>query len=620
MSNRATSPTSPSTSHPSPASDPGRSRRARPIGARRATAHRRRRRLATLGAIALAASTVVVASPAAAATEVTGGTIDWGVRASFRNYIVSPIAHGSITVGGGASVNADGTYRFAVSGGNHDAAASTSVASGGSVSFVGHGGVLEMTISDVRVSVSGSSGELIANVVSRPFTTTTETNPPVTYDNVVLGALDLSGVTPDVGTDTATWSGIPVTLTEAGAAAFGGFYAAGESLDPVSFTAQLGGSPGGGEPGGGTQVAAGSMTWAVSQQVWSLTSLSQCRSTDDPATIGAGAWDEPGAGAVFASTGGTFDASTGTTELQLDGALIVGNRNQGNYRLRLADPTISVDAEGNGTLRADVSTSLQTDPPTYPTGECAPEERTWTPAGDDVVVLTFDATAETRVVDGDSVTWTLTAPWETAGYSFATEFIDSLDPSLQGHFRVTDDNPSSAASLRKPPAPIHLSFQLASEGSEGPSESIEIITTVEGGALVISVASNQVVLPTPTLDAAAQRLVTSGALGEVTVVDTRSTDPGWNISAQIGDFTGPDGGFAGTGLGWAPAVAATSSGQNVSAGAVVEPGVGLSGATLATADAGSGRGTASLGAGLTLHVPTETPPGTYSAVLTLTTI
>lgn len=50
-------------------------------------------------------------------------------------------------------------------------------------------------------------------------------------------------------------------------------------------------------------------------------------------------------------------------------------------------------------------------------------------------------------------------------------------------------------------------------------------------------------------------------------------------------------------------------------------GSGLSiGATLAIAAPGSGLGTARLGADLRLELPSETPPGTYRGVLTLTAI
>lgn len=577
---------------------------------------------------ALAATTVLAVSTTAAAAPVTGGTIDWGVRDSFRSYVAGPIANGTITTGGGATVNGDGSFRFNVTGGSHDTGA-TSAASSGSVTFVGHGGVLEMTISSVRVSVSGSSGQLVADVVSRPFTSTTETNPPVTYDDVVLATLNLASVTPSIDSGSASWSNVPAVLTASGADAFGGFYTAGTALDPVSFTLQLDGSGPPPDPdpdpdpdpsAGPGDVTAGTMTWPVSQQAWALTSFSQCRAAIEPAVVGA-AWGEPGAGVSFPATAGTFDPTTGETEIALDGALIAGNRNQGNYRLRLSSPTITIGADGSGELRADVAYSLQTDPATYPTDVCAPELRQWTTA-DDVTVVTFVADPADRTVDGTDVTWTITPPWESAGYSFHPDFLDSLDPSLQGHFRVTDDNPTSTSSLRKPPAPIELAFEFAPAANGEPSDgAVEIVTTIaEGGALSISVANSQVVLPTPTLDGTGQHLVTSGALGNVTVVDTRSTDPGWNVNAQITDFTSSSASFSGSGLGWTPALVSSSDGQSASAGPVVAPGTGLSGATLGSGAPGAGRGTAVFGANLALHVPTQTPPGTYAATLTLTAI
>src|SRR5262249_44731315 len=56
-------------------------------------------------------------SAQAAPRQVQGGALDWGIKASFRSYITGPIAHGAMSATGGASQNADGTFRFPVSGG-----------------------------------------------------------------------------------------------------------------------------------------------------------------------------------------------------------------------------------------------------------------------------------------------------------------------------------------------------------------------------------------------------------------------------------------------------------------------------------------------------------------------
>lgn len=142
------------------------------------------------------------------------------------------------------------------------------------------------------------------------------------------------------------------------------------------------------------------------------------------------------------------------------------------------------------------------------------------------------------------------------------------------------------------------------------------------GGLSISVADHDVSLPSPVLADGPDELVSTGALNPITVVDLRASDPGWNLVGQLSDFAGPDGAVLdGRYLGVAPSVISTSPGQGVVAGDPLAPGVGLKeSASLSHASAGSGRGTAVVGGGLELRVPTSTAPGTYVATLTLTAI
>src|SRR5262249_47293817 len=153
-------------------------------------------------------------------------------------------------------------------------------------------------------------------------------------------------------------------------------------------------------------------------------------------------------------------------------SLVVGNRSQGNYRIRLSDLALAIDAAGNGALTADVEYSLgQGAPP----ADCN-DARTWTSGGDDVTVVVFSA-GTGRTTLGDSVYWTVTPPWATAdpAYSFDQELIDALPVSLQGHFRATGTpvDPNTATNLRKPPAPIYLRYDLAPTGL---TASIDIVT------------------------------------------------------------------------------------------------------------------------------------------------
>ncbi|MBB5805659.1 hypothetical protein F4560_005427 [Saccharothrix ecbatanensis] len=165
----------------------------------------------------------------------------------------------------------------------------------------------------------------------------------------------------------------------------------------------------------------------------------------------------------------------------------------------------------------------------------------------------------------------------------------------------------------------------------GVSASETITTEVLAGELLISVANQNVVLPSPVMSADGSLLTTAGALNPITVTDTRAGNPGWNVSGQVTDFAGGANSINGANLGWSPKIVDKSPVQNITAGPVVEPadavvpgagaGLGLSTArTLATAAALGGNGTANLGADLALKVPTSTLAGTYTATLTLTAI
>ena len=170
---------------------------------------------------------------------------------------------------------------------------------------------------------------------------------------------------------------------------------------------------------------------------------------------------------------------------------------------------------------------------------------------------------------------------------------------------------------------------------KGGTASQTISTTVESGALTISVGSTDpVVLPNPALASDASKLTTAGNLNSLTVTDTRAGNLGWNVSGQVSDFSdGKSHSINAANLGWTPKVVDKSPSQTVNAGAQVSPadaiapgaaapaGLGLaSSRTLATAAAGSGMGTAHVSASVSLQAPTTTVAGTYSATLTITAI
>ncbi|MBD7919557.1 HtaA domain-containing protein [Cellulomonas sp. Sa3CUA2] len=175
------------------------------------------------------AITVTAAQPRCVARSVSGASLTWGVRDSFRTYVAGPVARGTITPSG-----VSGTGPWTWSGGsgrfNPDGPAGAAAWSG-RVAFSGHNGTLALTIADPRVQVTSATSAVL---------TATVTNADGT-SRVTLATLALSAGQRTVGDGRVAYSGVPATLTAAGATGFAGFYTAGEALDPVSFTLPLGG-------------------------------------------------------------------------------------------------------------------------------------------------------------------------------------------------------------------------------------------------------------------------------------------------------------------------------------------------------------------------------------------
>jgi len=175
---------------------------------------------------------------------VVAGASDWGIKASFRRYITGPIAGGRAVPSDGVSTNPDGTYRFGTAAGTVDrATGAIAIGFRGTVFFEGHGSgdaaLLQVWIRNPRVVTTpgAATGTLHADVTSR---SQDAGRPLVEYPNVALASLDLTKGTRTVTDSTVTWSGVPATLTEEGAPAFGGFYNAGTELDPIAFAVTTG--------------------------------------------------------------------------------------------------------------------------------------------------------------------------------------------------------------------------------------------------------------------------------------------------------------------------------------------------------------------------------------------
>ncbi|GCD46285.1 HtaA domain-containing protein [Streptomyces paromomycinus] len=197
------------------------------------------------------------AASAAASGKVLDGTLDWGVKQSFREYITGPIAHGKAELAGGAVTSAAG-YRFPKGHGTYDTAkASLAAQFNGSVRFTGHEGVLDLKFSNLKVTANGTKGTLIADVSAKARATGKVTDTPgmaVADLKIPAGALTAkNGV--------VTLKNVPATLTAAGSKAFDAMYKPGQALDPVTAAvtvdrkAQL---PAGGDAAGSSAVTGGS--------------------------------------------------------------------------------------------------------------------------------------------------------------------------------------------------------------------------------------------------------------------------------------------------------------------------------------------------------------------------
>ncbi|MFD6742710.1 HtaA domain-containing protein [Streptomyces anthocyanicus] len=213
-------------------------------------------------ATSTSASPSAPASTAPTRGEIADGTLGWGVKESFRAYVVGNIAKGRVTVSGGAGQAAgNGAFTFKDATGTYDTDADRLTAAfKGAVNFKGHesGGTygLDLTLSNLKATLDGGTGKLTADVNSLGTRT----------EGVVLADLEAKSGDLKADKDVITVDGIAATVTDAGAKVFGN-YPAGTALDPVGLSVALsddaqlpdgGGSGGPGGTGGGSGTAGGS--------------------------------------------------------------------------------------------------------------------------------------------------------------------------------------------------------------------------------------------------------------------------------------------------------------------------------------------------------------------------
>lgn len=203
-----------------------------------------------------------------------------------------------------------------------------------------------------------------------------------------------------------------------------------------------------------------------------------------------------------------------------------------------------------------------------------------------------------------------TAPVAGGSAALTTSGLAAGSRSLTAVFTPAD----SAAYLSSTSAAVPLEV-TAPSGGGGENGQQKITAVIEGGGLTLELAGTDVTLAGGTLGGTA-----TGDLKKATVTDARGDNSGWALVGQVSPFTGTPGGtIPANQLGWVPSVTKVSGSGAAGAGSPASPGSGLGTArALCTAASGASSGVFDCKAGLTLGVPGDTVPGTYTATLTLT--
>ncbi|WP_167143145.1 HtaA domain-containing protein [Canibacter zhoujuaniae] len=188
---------------------------------------------AVASSLVLVPATIAAAHDEAEHCQVTDGTLTWGVKTSFRSYISGSIANGAWEVSEGAAYETPDFIFGGGSGEGNPSDLTVGVSMPGKVQFTGHNGVLNLIISNPTVRLDGAeSATLLLDVYSND----TSGKEKVNAKQVEMAHIDTSKAL-ELNSETWSINGAPATLTEAGAEAFGGYYVAGEELDPITLTA-----------------------------------------------------------------------------------------------------------------------------------------------------------------------------------------------------------------------------------------------------------------------------------------------------------------------------------------------------------------------------------------------
>ena len=183
---------------------------------------------------------------------VTGTEVDWGFKQSFREYVLTiggpgllaPLDGAGAVPSGTGMADADSFFSFPAGGGTYERGVAADhsddklvVEGTGTVLFCKTAHGFNVVLKNPTVTIDGASSRITADLGAN-FNGTW-----YPFQRVDVADLDLSGVTPTItdGGTAIAWSEIPATLTADGskASGLGGFYTAGEALDPITLKTTL---------------------------------------------------------------------------------------------------------------------------------------------------------------------------------------------------------------------------------------------------------------------------------------------------------------------------------------------------------------------------------------------
>jgi hypothetical protein len=540
----------------------------------------RRRAWFAAGTLALATAagtTLVAVAPAQADSAVTSGSLHWGFKESFRNYVGNQTAAAAplpvaqrITLTSPATFNpaVTGTpttteevkrpYAFPAQSGTVDGADDVEVATTGGVSYNFPSHFFHIQIKNPRLVVNGDSAKIYADTV---YDATQDFGSFLAghHEATQVPIAETDTVTSTVSGNQVTVTGTGVTLTAEGAAAVP-LYAEGDPLDNFTATAVVQDTAPPTVPNGAVTLSKSAVNPAGDSVTVNGTGfLPTVLATRPPLTGQPG-----GVYVVFGKFAESWKPSAGAPSAS----------------------RVGLPADQGGTKWAVLAANMAT---------------IGGPNGG-AIQLNPDGTFTANL--------NVKAAWGA---------VTADTPGTYGIYTYGGAGATSAAYETFTPVTF-----TNPEAGQDQQQIVATVPAQPGGAFSWTVDATDKIVDLGTMVKQGSYLQATGGIKPVVVTDTRSNQTNsWSVSGQVGDFYAGARSFSGSRLGWTPTV--TQAGAGAVVGSAVESGLvsgdGLkTSRVLAAGPDGHQSGSARLGADLDLRIPAETNPGTYRALLTLTAI